>query len=69
VPVARIIAAMVVWSQIGIAGYLAGPLLGGVTAEGLGFAYVGLVPAAAGLVVLAFLIATHGSAIAQARKP
>jgi MFS family permease len=58
VPVARIIAAMVVWSQIGIAGYLAGPLLGGAMAEGLGFAYVGLVPAAAGLLVLALLVHT-----------
>jgi MFS family permease len=55
VPVERIVAAMVVWSQLGIAGYLVGPLLGGAVAEGLGFAYVGLVPAAAGLLVLALL--------------
>jgi MFS family permease len=60
VPVERIVAAMVVWSQVGIVGYLAGPLLGGVVAEELGFAYVGLVPAAAGLVVLAFLLRGGG---------
>ena len=56
VPVERIVAAMVVWSQIGIAGYLVGPLLGGAVADGLGFAYLGLVPAAAGLLVLGFLL-------------
>jgi MFS family permease len=59
VPVERIVAAMVVWSQIGILGYLAGPLLGGLVADGLGFAYLGLVPAAAGLAVLALLALTR----------
>jgi MFS family permease len=49
VPVERIVTAVVVWSQIGIAGYLLGPLLGGLVAEGLGYAYIGLVPAAAAL--------------------
>jgi MFS family permease len=67
VPVERIVAAMVVWSQVGIAGYLAGPLLGGVVAEGLGFGYVGLVPAAAGLVVLAFLAGSRSPAVERAR--
>ena len=56
VPVERIVAAMVVWSQIGIAGYLIGPLLGGAVADGLGFAYLGLVPAVAGILVLALLL-------------
>ena len=56
VSVERIVTAMVVWSQLGILGYLIGPLLGGVVAEGLGFAAVGLVPAAAGLVVLALFL-------------
>lgn len=49
VPVERIVTAMVVWSQIGIVGYLLGPLAGGFVAEGLGYAYLGLVPAAAAL--------------------
>lgn len=63
VPVERIVAAMVVWSQIGIAGYLIGPVLGGAVADGLGFAYLGLVPAAAGLLVLGFLVAPHARAL------
>ena len=53
-PVERIVTAMVVWSQIGIIGYLVGPLAGGIVADGLGFEYVGLVPmAAAALIVFA----------------
>jgi len=53
VPVERIVTAMVVWSQIGIIGYLLGPLTGGIVAEGTGYGYVWLVPAAAALLVLA----------------
>jgi MFS family permease len=53
VPVERIVTAMVVWSQIGILGYLLGPLAGGVVAEAGGYGYVWLVPAAAGLLVVA----------------
>ena len=34
VPIDRIVTAMVVWSQIGIVGYLLGPLAGGIAAEG-----------------------------------
>jgi MFS family permease len=51
----RIVTAMIVWSQIGIAGYLIGPLAGGGVAEGLSFAWIGLVPlvAAGALAVLA----------------
>ena len=56
VSVERIVTAMVVWSQVAMLGYLIGPLLGGVVAEGLGFAAIGLVPAAAGLVVLALFL-------------
>jgi MFS family permease len=48
VPVERIVSAMVVWSQVGIAGYLLGPLAGGAIADALGYAAIGLVPAAAG---------------------
>jgi MFS family permease len=55
VPVERIVTAMVVWSQIGIIGYLLGPLAGGIVAEGPGYAFVGLVPAAAGVLVVALL--------------
>jgi hypothetical protein len=43
-----------VWSQIGIVGYLLGPLAGGIVAEGAGYGYLWLVPAAAGLLVLLF---------------
>jgi MFS family permease len=53
VPVERIVTAMVVWSQIGIIGYLLGPLTGGIVAEGAGYGYVWLAPAAAALLVLA----------------
>jgi MFS family permease len=59
VPVERIVTAMVVWSQIGILGYLLGPLAGGLLAEGPGYAFVGLAPAAAGLVVLALIRSWH----------
>lgn len=55
VPVERIVTAMVVWSQVGIVGYLLGPLAGGLVAEGLGYPFVGLVPALAGVLVLALL--------------
>ena len=55
VPVERIVTAMVIWSQIGILGYLLGPLAGGIVADAAGYEYVGLVPAAAALVVLVLL--------------
>jgi MFS family permease len=55
VPVERIVTAMVVWSQVGIIGYLLGPLIGGIVADGAGYAFVGIVPAAAGFVVVAVL--------------
>ena len=35
---------MVLWSQLGIVGYLAGPVVGGAVAEALGFGALGLVP-------------------------
>jgi MFS family permease len=63
VPVNRIVTAMVVWSQIGIIGYLLGPLAGGVVADGAGYAAVGLVPAAAGLVVVALLRGGRSGAV------
>jgi MFS family permease len=55
VPVERIVTAMVVWSQIGIIGYLLGPLVGGVVADGIGYGFIGVVPAVAGLLVIALL--------------
>jgi MFS family permease len=57
VPVERIVTAMVVWSQVGIVGYLLGPLAGGVVADGAGYAFIGIVPAVVGILVLALL---HG---------
>jgi MFS family permease len=51
----RIVTAMVVWSQIGIVGYLLGPLAGGTVADELGYAATGAVVAAAGIAVLATL--------------
>ena len=55
VPPERSVTAMVVWSQVGIVGYLVGPLAGGLVAETLGFGWIGLVPLVAGLVVVALL--------------
>lgn len=43
----RVVVAMVVWSQLGLFGYLAGPLAGGGVADGLGYGWVVLVPVAA----------------------
>ena len=45
----RIVTAMIVWSQLGILGYLAGPLVGGFTAEALGYQAIALVPLALAL--------------------
>ena len=69
VPADRIMTAMVVWSQLGIAGYLAGPLVGGSVAEVLGFAAVGLVPAAAAFGVLAVFVWTPRSGSSARRAP
>jgi MFS family permease len=55
VPVERIVTAMVVWSQIGIIGYLLGPLAGGLIAESAGYAFIGLVPAVAGVLLVQLL--------------
>jgi MFS family permease len=52
VPAARIVTAMVVWSEIGIVGYLAGPLIGGPVVQRFGFGSLVAVPAVAGLAVL-----------------
>jgi MFS family permease len=56
VPTERIVTAMVVWSQMGIVGYLIAPTLGGPLAARLGYDWLGLLPlvAAAALVIAAF---------------
>jgi hypothetical protein len=41
------------WSQIGILGYVAGPLTGGAVSQAFGFAWLGLVPLAAAALVAA----------------
>jgi MFS family permease len=71
----RIVTAMIVWSQIGIVGYLIGPLAGGAVAEGLSFAWIGIVPlaAAAGLAALVLVLrgryaAAAGSTADSARN-
>ena len=48
----RIMLALVVWNLVFGVGYLLGPSLGGLVADNLGFAAVGLVPLAAGAVFL-----------------
>ena len=48
----RIVLAMVAWSQAFAIGYLLGPAFGGGVAEALGFAALGIVPAAFALLVL-----------------
>jgi MFS family permease len=45
----RIVTAMIVWSQLGIVGYLAGPLTGGLVAQSIGYGAVALVPIALAL--------------------
>ena len=67
VPVDRIVTAMVVWSQVGIIGYLLGPLAGGIVAEGAGFALIGAVPAGVGVLVIV-LMRHSGPAVARAPK-
>jgi MFS family permease len=49
----RIVTAMVLWSQLGIVGYLAGPVAGGVVAQALGFQALGLVPLTVALALVA----------------
>jgi MFS family permease len=66
VPVQRIVTAMVVWSQIGIIGYLLGPLAGGLVADSLGYPFIGTVSAVAGLLVVA-LLRTARSPVAEGR--
>jgi hypothetical protein len=66
VKVERIVTAMVVWSQLGIVGYLLGPLLGGAVAEHFGYAAIGVLPAAAGLAVLVVAFASRATPVVGA---
>ena len=52
VPARRIVTAMVVWSEIGILGYLLGPVAGGVVTQVFGLFFLALVPACAMFMVL-----------------
>jgi hypothetical protein len=66
----RIVTAMIIWSQIGIAGYLLGPVAAGAIAQWLGFAALGLVPLAAALMLLRALRwapPAHSSVLAAER--
>ena len=56
----RIVTAMIVWSQVGIAGYLVGPVAGGAVAETLSFDWIGIVPLAAAAALQAFALALRG---------
>ena len=55
----RIVTAMIVWSQLGILGYLAGPLAGGITAEALGYHAIVLVPLTVALPLVLALVRTR----------
>jgi hypothetical protein len=61
---------MVLWSQLGIAGYLAGPAVGGAVAEAFGFQAVGLVPLAVAVPLLAtFRLARYSAAPRTSSSP
>lgn len=61
VPAQRIVTAMVLWSQIGILGYLVAPLLGGPTADAFGYGAVAAVVALTAA-ALAVMLARPGRA-------
>jgi MFS family permease len=64
----RIVTAMVLWSQLGIAGYLAGPAVGGVVAEALGFQAVVVVPLAVAVPLLAAFRRARYSGVPRTRS-
>ena len=55
VPTERIVTAMVVWSEIGIVGYLVGPLAGGLVTQSFGFGMLVIVPLVAAVGTLGIL--------------
>lgn len=62
VGIERIVAAMVVWSQVWAVGYLTGPAGAGWVAEAFGFAAIGLVPLVAAVAVLAAFLPERAAA-------
>jgi hypothetical protein len=52
---------MVLWSAIGIVGYLAGPVIGGAVAQAFGYPALGLVPLAVAAALLAAFSHTRSS--------
>jgi MFS family permease len=56
VPTGRIVTAMMVWSQIGIVGYLLGPISGGIAAEAIGYQALGAIVFVAALPVVGMLL-------------
>ena len=65
VPAGRIVTAMVVWSQIGMFGYLLAPAVGGPFVDHLGYAWIGLLPLAAGALVAITAIAARHTAVSR----
>lgn len=59
VPTEKIVTALIVWSQLGILGYLAGPAVGGLLAEHLGYAALGLLPVAVVTVLLLLAVSAR----------
>lgn len=55
----QIVLPMIVWSQLGIVGYLIGPAVGGLVADELGYGEIGLIPLVAGIAVLTTLVWTR----------
>jgi MFS family permease len=52
IPASRSVTAFIVWSQLGIFGYLLGPILGGAAAQAFGFGALGLVMVLAAIPVI-----------------
>lgn len=65
VPAGRIVTAMVVWSQIAMVGYLLAPAAGGPLVERLGYAWIGLLPLAAGMLVVITAIADSATRVSR----
>lgn len=55
VPMERIVTAMVVWSQLGMVGYVIGPPAGGFVAQTAGYSAIGFVPLLAAIPVLVLM--------------
>lgn len=68
VPAQRIVTAMVLWSQIGIAGYLLAPLLGGPIAAAHGYAAAATSVAVCALVVVVGLTRSDGAGSRRPRR-